>query len=268
MSGDDRATPAPGVARPVENRPVPSRVAMVQLSPVDVVRELWERFERDGIQAALGRIDDDVVYLLQLGGGRVIHGTAEVRSVLSAMEGRGVSFEARLDTLEGSGDAVVASGTVWMQGPEGDREGQYYWVFHFAGGRLRRLSVYGERDEALASLAALNAIAPPPPEFAVAVAVDEARAGERTLRPTGELDIGSAPKLERALLDGREPGERVVLDLAGLEFIDSTGLRVIVQAVAAAASGGWELRLRHGRRAVRRVFEISGVADALPFEDA
>jgi len=43
---------------------------------------------------------------------------------------------------------------------------------------------------------------------------------------------------------------------------------VIVHAVSAAADGGWELRLRHGRRAVRRVFEISGVADALPFEDA
>jgi len=239
---------------------------MVELSPVDVVRELWERFERDGIQAALGRVDDDVVYLLQLGAGRVIHGTAEVRSVLSAMESRGFSFEARLDTLEGSGDAVVASGTVWILGPGGDREDQYHWVFHFAGGRLRRLSIYGERDEALASLAALNAIAPPPPEFAVAV--DDAGGGERTLRPTGELDIGTAPKLERALLEGREPGDRVVLDLAGLEFIDSTGLRVIVHAVSAAADGGWELRLRHGRRAVRRVFEISGVADALPFEDA
>ena len=239
---------------------------MVELSPVDVVRALWERFEREGVQAALGRIDDDVVYLLQLGAGRVIHGTAEVRSVLSAMESRGVSFDARLDTLEGSGDAVVASGTVRMLGPEGDREAQYHWVFHFAGGRLRRLSIYGERDEALASLAALNAIAPPPPEFAVAV--DDAGGGEHTLRPTGELDIGTAPKLERALLENRAPGDSVVLDLAGLEFIDSTGLRVIVHAVSAAADGGWELRLRHGRRAVRRVFEISGVADALPFEDA
>ena len=239
---------------------------MVELSPVDVVRELWERFERDGVQAALGRVDDDVVYLLQLGAGRVIHGTGEVRSVLAAMESRGISFDARLDTLEGSGDTVVASGTVRMQGPEGARETQYHWVFHFADGRLRRLSVYGERDEALASLAALNALAPPPPEFAVAV--DGAGGGVRTLRPTGELDIGTAPKLESALLEGREPGDRVVLDLAGLEFIDSTGLRVIVHAVAAAANDGWELRLRQGGRAVRRVFEISGVADALPFEDA
>jgi anti-anti-sigma factor len=239
---------------------------MVELSPVDVVRELWERVEREGVQAALGRVDDDVVYLLQMGAGRVIHGTGEVRSVLAAMESRGVSFAASLDTVEGSGDAVVASGTVRIHGPEGDREGQYHWVFHFAGGRLRRLSIYGERDEALASLAALNAIAPAPPEFAVDV--DEAGGGERTLRPTGELDIGSAPKLERALLEGRAPGDRVVLDLSGLEFIDSTGLRVIVHAVSAAAADGWELRLRHGRRAVRRVFEISGVAEALPFEDA
>jgi hypothetical protein len=62
---------------------------MVELSPVDVVRELWERVEREGVQAALGRVDDDVVYLLQMGAGRVIHGTGEVRSVLAAMESRG-----------------------------------------------------------------------------------------------------------------------------------------------------------------------------------
>ena len=77
-----------------------------------------------------------------------------------------------------------------------------------------------------------------------------------------------AHKLEHALLDGREPGDRVILDLSGLEFIDSTGLRVIVHAVNAAERGRWELRLRHGPRAVRRVFEISGVLGALPFEDA
>src|SRR4029079_2770518 len=119
----------------------PHASRMVELSPVDVVRELWERFERDGAQAALGRVDEDVVYLLQLGAGRVIHGTAEVRSVVAAMESRGITFDARLDTVEGSGAAVVASGTVRMQGPEGARESRYHCVFHFAAGRLRRLHV-------------------------------------------------------------------------------------------------------------------------------
>jgi anti-sigma B factor antagonist len=237
---------------------------MVQPSPVDTVRELWARFERDGVEAALGLVDADVVYLLQLAGGRVLHGTDEVRRLFAEFEATGVSLEARLDTLEQRGDAVVASGTVRMQRPDGLQEAQYHWVFHFADGRLRRLSVYAGRDEALLSLAALNAIAPPPPEFAVATDRDDG--GTITLRPTGELDIATAPKLERALRDGRRPGDVVVLDLGGIEFLDSTGLRVIVKGVEAAARERWDLRLRHGSPAVRRVFEIAGVLGALPFE--
>jgi anti-sigma B factor antagonist len=189
-----------------------------------------------------------------------------VRGVVADLRAQGVGIGARLDTIEGRDDAVVASGTVRLDRPDGLQVARYHCVFHFAGGRLRRLSVYDDRDEALGSLAALSAIAPPPPEFAVAV--DAAAGGVRTVRPSGELDIGTAPKLERALLEDREPGDRIVLDLADLEFIDSTGLRVIVQAAAAAQQGRWELRLRHGRPAVRRVFEISGVLGALPFEDA
>ena len=236
---------------------------MVDVSPVEVVRELWERFERDGIEAALGLVDEDVVYLLQLAGGRVLHGTAEARALLAELDREGVSLEARLDTLEGRGDVVVAGGTVRLHRPEGVQEGHYHWVFHFAAGRLRRLSVYAEREEALSSLAALHTIAPPPREFEVGV---EDQAGATILRPAGELDIGTARRLERALLEGRAQGDRVVLDLGRLEFIDSTGLRVIVNALDVAQRERWELTLRHGPPPVRRVFEISGVIDALPFE--
>jgi anti-anti-sigma factor len=238
---------------------------MAEQSPVDTVRELWARFERDGIEAALGLVDEDVVYLFQLAGGKVLHGTEEVRELFADFKRQGVSLEARLDSLESRGDAVVASGTVRMEGPNGLQEAQYHWVFRFAGDRLRRLSVYAARDEALASLAALNAIAPPR-EFDVAV--DEGAGGVRTLSPAGELDISSAPRLERAILDGRRAGDVVILDLSRLEFIDSTGLRVIVHAVETARRDRWDLRLRHGPPAVRRVFEISGVLAALPFEDS
>jgi anti-anti-sigma factor len=237
---------------------------MAQPSPVDTVRQLWARFEREGVEAALGLVDEDVVYLLQLAGGRVLHGSAEVRALFADFEARGVSLEARLDTLEQRGDAVVASGTVRMERPDGLQEAQYHWVFHFAGGRLRRLSIYAGRDEAVSSLAALNALAPPPAEFDVAT--DRDAGGAITLRPTGELDIATAPRLERALHDGRRAGDEVVLDLAGLEFLDSTGLRVIVRAVEASVREGWDLRLRHGPPAVRRVFEIAGVLGALPFD--
>jgi anti-anti-sigma factor len=231
-------------------------------SPVETVRELWRRFESEGVEAALSLVDADVVYLVQIEGGRVLRGTEEVLAVFDDLRRRGIGMDVRLDTLEGRGDAVVASGTARLEGPEGLAENRYHWVFHFAGGRLRRLSMYGDRDEALGSLVALETLGAPPREFAVA---EDREAGVLTLRPAGELDIASAPRLERALSD-REPGDRVVLDLADLEFLDSTGLRVIVHAVEAARTHGWELTLRHGPPPVRRVFEISGVLGALPFE--
>jgi anti-anti-sigma factor len=232
--------------------------------PVQTVRELWDRFEHGGVEAALGLVDEDVVYLMQLEGGRILRGSDEVLALFADLRRRGIDVQARLDTLEGRGDAVVASGTVRINRGDGLEEATYHWVFHFAGGRLRRLSMYGDRVEALASLVALEALAAPPPEFEVARAREAG--GVLTLRPAGELDIATAPRLERALMDGRRRGDRVVLDLADLEFLDSTGLRVIVRAVEAATTGGWELTLRPGPPAVRRVFEISGVLGALPFE--
>jgi anti-anti-sigma factor len=238
---------------------------MASVSPVHAVRDLWQHFEREGVDAALSHVDDDVVYLLQLAGGRVLRGTEEVRALLADIQARGVSLDARLETLEGRGDAVIASGRVRVEQPGGAVEDHYHWVFHFAGGRLRRLSVYDTREEALSSLAALNAIAPPPPDFAVAEEVEE---GVHVLRPTGELDIDTVRKLEEALLEGRSRGDRVLLDLGALEFIDSTGLRAIVRAAEAARRERWELRLRHGGPAVRRVFEFAGVIDALPFESS
>ena len=71
------------------------------------------------------------------------------------------------------------------------------------------------------------------------------------------------PALERAL---DTPGLcRIDLDLRGLEFIDSTGMGVIVRLNREARGRGVQLRLRRGPRSVHRVFELSGLADALPF---
>jgi anti-anti-sigma factor len=71
------------------------------------------------------------------------------------------------------------------------------------------------------------------------------------------------PALERAL---ETPGlRRIELDLRGLDFIDSTGMGVIVRLDREARGRGIRLRLRRGPRPVHRVFETSGLADALPF---
>jgi anti-anti-sigma factor len=87
---------------------------------------------------------------------------------------------------------------------------------------------------------------------------------------TGDFEMQATftvePALERAL---ETPGlRRIELDLHRLTFIDSTGMGVIVRLHAEARQRGIELQLRRGPPPVHRVFEKSGLADALPFRPA
>jgi anti-anti-sigma factor len=84
---------------------------------------------------------------------------------------------------------------------------------------------------------------------------------------TGDFEMQATftvePALERAL---KTPGlRRIDVDLHQLEFIDSTGMGVIVRLHAEARRRGIELQLRRGPPHVHRVFEKTGLADALPF---
>ena len=83
----------------------------------------------------------------------------------------------------------------------------------------------------------------------------------------GDFDMQTTftvePALERAL---ETPGlRRIELDLRGLEFIDSTGMGVLVRLYRDARGRGVQLRLRRAPRPVHRVFEMAGLADAMPF---
>jgi anti-anti-sigma factor len=68
----------------------------------------------------------------------------------------------------------------------------------------------------------------------------------------GELDLATAPVLETRLRElqadrlrvPRDDRRWVVLDLSRLEFIDSTGVRVLFQAIHYARNGGWRLEIR------------------------
>ena len=61
------------------------------------------------------------------------------------------------------------------------------------------------------------------------------------IRATGELDVASAPELERALDEAQTGAPVVVLDLNDLVFIDSSGVRVIVEASEYARIAGHRL---------------------------
>ncbi len=84
----------------------------------------------------------------------------------------------------------------------------------------------------------------------------------------GELDLTSAPSFEREIheVEASSPG-RIVLDLSRLDFMDSTGLRALLQARERAAANNQELVLRRGPRQVQRVLELTKTVDVFTFED-
>jgi anti-sigma B factor antagonist len=87
---------------------------------------------------------------------------------------------------------------------------------------------------------------------------------------SGELDLASAPVLERELRDAEATGPtRLVIDLAGLAFMDSTGLQALLRARERAnnTDGPHQLVLRRAPHQVQRVFELTKTADAFTFAD-
>jgi len=84
----------------------------------------------------------------------------------------------------------------------------------------------------------------------------------------GELDIAGAPRLEEELLavEATDAGA-IVIDLSGLEFIDSTGIRMLLLA-SDRCSEGRRMTILRGPKQVHRVFEITDLVTRLPFADA
>lgn len=89
--------------------------------------------------------------------------------------------------------------------------------------------------------------------------------GAVVLGLSGELDLAGAPELDAALAAAREAGGGLTLDLSELEFIDSSGLGVLVRFHNAAATAGYEYSVIAGPPQVHRAFVLSGLDQALPF---
>lgn len=88
------------------------------------------------------------------------------------------------------------------------------------------------------------------------------------LAVTGELDLASSPSLEGELERVCQSDAGVVIvDLRELEFLDSTGLSVLVKASRRAVEAGRRFALVRGRPQVQRLLELTGVADRLTVVD-
>jgi anti-anti-sigma factor len=79
---------------------------------------------------------------------------------------------------------------------------------------------------------------------------------------SGELDLASGPELESELDKVSAPQTTLlVVDLRELEFMDSTGLSIIVRAHQRLAETGCELGLVRGSTQVQRLLDLTGVAE-------
>jgi len=84
---------------------------------------------------------------------------------------------------------------------------------------------------------------------------------------TGELDVYEAPAFRQELFAIVDEGhERVIVDCAGMGFIDSAGLAALVESQRRVVGHGGELVLRGIRPSARRIFEITDTVELFTFE--
>jgi anti-anti-sigma factor len=77
----------------------------------------------------------------------------------------------------------------------------------------------------------------------------------------GDIDLSTMAKATAAL-DGARAGARsLVLDLREVGFMDTSGLRLIIEEQRRAAASGYRFAVRRGTSKVQRLFEIAGLAD-------
>jgi anti-sigma B factor antagonist len=95
----------------------------------------------------------------------------------------------------------------------------------------------------------------------------ELEGGVRVVAVRGELDLGTAPELEGPLEQAIGAAEPLLIDLSECEFIDSTGIAMIVRAwqqLGDSSSDPGHVVICSENEQVRRVLEITGVESSIP----
>jgi anti-sigma B factor antagonist len=99
------------------------------------------------------------------------------------------------------------------------------------------------------------------------IAVSES-GGVRLLRLTGELDMAGVDRFERSLISDQIPeATTLVIDLRGLTFIDSSGVRALIMADHRVRAEGGRFIVVRGQDPVNEVLEMTGVARRVEFVD-
>jgi len=85
--------------------------------------------------------------------------------------------------------------------------------------------------------------------------------------PAGEVDLATVGEVRSRIDELVAAGfQRLVIDLRQTTFLDSSGLRLLLEVDAASRAAAWKLAIIEGPLAVQRAFEITGLRSVLPFE--
>lgn len=95
------------------------------------------------------------------------------------------------------------------------------------------------------------------------------RDGATVLAVSGELDLATSPALEEELARvNSTEATLLILDLSDLEFMDSTGLSVLVRAQQHSQEMGRRFGVVSGRPQVQRLLSLTGVLDRMTIADS
>jgi anti-anti-sigma factor len=87
---------------------------------------------------------------------------------------------------------------------------------------------------------------------------------EHVISVSGELDLAGVDLLdEETRRVAAENGRRIVLDLSGLEFIDATGVHLLLDFASRSRKKGSPIHLSHSSDAVQRMLDLTGANHAL-----
>ncbi len=102
--------------------------------------------------------------------------------------------------------------------------------------------------------------------MALEVQTRQTEGGVTVVAPTGRLDVAGAPALKNAMTDlARNGPPRVVIDMEGVSFVDSTGLGSVIAALKQIRNRQGELRLAAPNQQVRVVLELTTLDKVFPY---
>ena len=102
--------------------------------------------------------------------------------------------------------------------------------------------------------------------MALDVQTRQTEGGVTVVAPTGRLDVAGAPALKEAISElPRNGPAKVVIDMEGVSFVDSTGLGSVIAALKQIRSSQGELRLAAPNQQVRVVLELTTLDRVFPY---